>query len=501
MEKVPADRHAAVEVDPEEFRAIGHEVVNELADFLATLPQRPVARDEAPAQVRAALGTGPLPEAGSPPEALLRESIRLLAEHSLFNGHPRFWGYITASPTPIGALGDLIAATMNPNVGGWGLAPMASEIEAQTVRWIAQLIGFPDGCGGVLSSGGNVANFVAFLTARRAKAPWDVRQTGLRAGDGQLTAYVSAGTHTWIEKAADLFGLGGQAVRWIATDADRRMRLDALEDAITRDRQGGFIPFLVVGAAGTVGTGAVDPLPAIAELCRREDLWFHVDGAYGAFAAALPEACEDLKGLRDADSIALDPHKWLYSPLEAGCTLVRQPRHMIEAFSFHPSYFHFPEGDDPGVNFYEFGLQNSRGFRALKVWLGLRHAGRAGVIEMIRDDIALSRAMHEAAAAHPELRAATQDLSISTFRYVPGDLQEGDAETETYLNALNEELLTRLQVGGEAYVSNAVIDDTFLLRACIVNFRTRLADVQALPELVVRLGAAVDREMRPAPLS
>lgn len=505
MRRGDGDRHAAVHMDADQFRALGHEVVDELADFLTTLPQRPVTTHEAPETIRRALGTGPLPDRGSPPGELLREAVRLLAEHSLFNGHPRFWGYITSSPTPIGILGDLVASAMNPNVGAWDLSPMASEIEAQTVRWIAELVGYPADCGGALCSGGNMANYVGFFAARRARASWDVRADGLRAGEGQLTVYASPATHTWLEKAVDLFGLGTHAVRTVAADDRQRMRLDALEQAIARDREDGNVPFLVVGAAGTVGLGAVDPLRAIADLCRREGLWLHVDGAYGAFAAALPEASEDLKALSLADSVALDPHKWLYSPLEAGCTLVRDPQLMIEAFSFRPEYYNFHGafhgGERPGLNYYEFGLQNSRGFRALKVWLALRQAGRAGVTEMIRDDIALSRSMHAALAGEPELRAVTQELSISTFRYVPADLGErdaaGDEATQAYLDELNRVLLDRLQAGGEAYVSNAVLNGRFLLRACIVNFHTRLEDVLALPELVVRIGAEADRELRP----
>jgi glutamate/tyrosine decarboxylase-like PLP-dependent enzyme len=274
------------------------------------------------------------------------------------------------------------------------------------------------------------------------------------------------------------------------------METDALERQIRADREAGHVPFLVVGSAGTVGTGAVDPLPEIAAVCRREGLWFHVDGAYGAVAAVLPEAPARLKALAEADSVALDPHKWLYSPLEAGCALVRDPAHLLDAFSFHPAYYNFGgDGGETPVNYYEFGLQNSRGFRALKVWLGLRQAGREGYVRMIRDDIALAQALYRAVEAAPELEPLTQHLSITTFRFVPPDLR-GAAHAGAYLDALNRELLNRVQHSGEAYVSNAVVDGRFALRACIVNFRTTLADVEALPPLVVRLGRALDAERR-----
>jgi aromatic-L-amino-acid decarboxylase len=500
-EQVPENaRHAAVEMNPDEFRRLGHQVVDELAEFLTDLPERPVTRNETPGMLNSLLPQGSLPDSGRSAEVLLREIIPLLTDHSLFNGHPRFWGFITSSPTPIGALADLIAGVLNPNVGGWLLSPIASEIELQTVRWIAELVGYPTNCGGVLGSGGNVANFIGFLAARKAKARWDVRAQGLRLTRDEPVIYASPETHLWLQKASDLFGFGTDAIHWIPVGDAQRMRVEALEQAIADDRKSGKQPFLVVGAAGTVSTGAVDPLPAISEVCRREDLWFHVDGAYGAFAAALPEASEDLKGLALADSVAMDPHKWLYAPLEAGCTLVRNADALEDAFSFHPVYYHFEDSEEKKVNFYERGLQNSRGFRALKVWLALRQAGREGVVEMIRDDVRLTEAMFKAVTEHPELEAVTRNLSIATFRYVPADV-DADAEgSRQYLNELNTVLLERLQNGGELFVSNAVVDEVFLLRACIVNFRSQLEDVLAVPEVVARYGREVHAEMKgPAP--
>ena len=351
-------RTAPLAMDGDRFRQLGYQVVDALAEFVETLPQRPVAPGKEPRELRALLGEAPAPQQGSDPGALLAETVELLAKHSLFNGHPRFMGYITSSAAPIGALADLIASAVNPNVGGWELAPMATEIEAQTIRWLAEMIGYPVDCGGLMVSGGNVANFVGFLAARRAKAPWDIRAEGM-IDQPQMVVYGSQETHTWIQKAADLFGLGTDAVRWVALDSERRMDIGALEVQIVADRENGLLPFLVVGAAGTVTVGAVDPLPRLAEICRKHDLWLHVDGAYGAPAAVLPEAHPDLKGLSEADSIAFDPHKWLYSPLEAGCVLVRRPQDMVDAFSFHPEYYKFDDvSEDPGLNYYEFGLQN-----------------------------------------------------------------------------------------------------------------------------------------------
>ena len=490
-------RSAPLEINPEQFRALGHALVDQIAAFLESLPDRPVSTAETPSRIRTLLPSDPLPQGGTNPGILLEETAELLFDHSLFNGHPRFWGYITSSAAPLGALADLLAASVNPNVGAWALSPVASEIEAQTVRWIADLLGYPPSSGGLLVSGGNVANFVAFLAARHDRAPWEARSAGLADGP-RLRAYCSAETHTWMQKAADFFGLGTDSIRWIPTDRAQRIDLTALETQIAADRQAGDYPFLVVGTAGSVSTGAVDPLPALAALCRDQDLWFHVDGAYGGFAAALPNASPDLKGIRLADSIAIDPHKWLYSPLEAGCTLVRDPQTLTAAFSYHPPYYEFDQlGGEVPVNFVDYGLQNSRGFRALKVWLSLRQAGRQGTVQMIADDIRLARALNALVNDHPELEACTQDLSITTFRYLPTGIESRTEESETYLNRLNTEILTRIQEGGEAYLSNAVVDGRYVLRACVVNFRTTLEDIEALPELVARVGRATDAQLRP----
>jgi glutamate/tyrosine decarboxylase-like PLP-dependent enzyme len=489
-------------MDAAAFRHAGHRLVDRIAELLETLPDRPVTRNESPSAVRTALDlNGPLPESGADPAALLEDTARLLFDHSLFNGHPRFFGYITAAPSPIGMLGDFLAAAVNANVGGWMLSPAATEIESQTVRWIAEFIGYPADCGGLLVSGGNMANFVGVLAARAAKADWDVRAAGTGgASTRRLRVYVSAETHTWIQKAADLAGLGTDAIRWIPTDAALRMDVAALERQLDADAAAGDLPFLVVGTAGSVSTGAVDPLPRIAEVCAQRGLWFHVDGAYGGFAAAVPEAPDDLRALSGADSVAVDPHKWLYAPLEAGCALVRDPEHLRAAFSYHPPYYHFEER---ATNYVDYGPQNSRGFRALKVWLALRHAGAAGYRRMIADDIRLARAMADAVARHPELELATQDLSITTFRYVPADLRHRTAEpaVERHLDAVNRALLDRLQRGGEVFVSNAVIGGRYLLRACIVNFHTGQRDVDAVPGIVARVGREIDVEVGRAALA
>jgi glutamate/tyrosine decarboxylase-like PLP-dependent enzyme len=274
------------------------------------------------------------------------------------------------------------------------------------------------------------------------------------------------------------------------------MDVQSLKRQLEADRASGDVPCVVIGTGGSVSTGAVDPLRDIAAVCRDNGAWFHVDGAYGGFAAAVPDAPDELRGLSEADSVAVDPHKWLYAPLEAGCALVRDPEALRAAFWYHPPYYHF---DERATNYVDYGPQNSRGFRALKVWLALRHVGAAGYRRMIAEDIRLSRAMAAAVSRHPDLELMTQELSITTFRFVPRDLRAEvrEEQIERYIDSVNQELLDRLQRGGEVFVSNAVIRGRYALRACIVNFHTDLVDVEALPEIVARVAQQVDADLRP----
>ena len=483
-------RQVPLAMSGEEFRRLGHALIERVAEFLEQLPEQRLTAGEPPSVVRRLLPEGPLNADGIPAERLLEQAAELLLSHSLFNGHPRFWGYVTASAAPIAILSELLSTAVNPNVGAWILSPVASEMEAQSVRWISELVGYHADAGGALVSGGAMANYVGFLAARHHRGGGHLRAEGLTNSTcGPLRAYAAAGVHTWLEKAADMFGIGVAQLRSVASDREGRMLVDDLERQIKADRAAGDRPFLVVGTAGTVGTGALDPLPAIAEICRANRLWFHVDGAYGALAACIDSPPTELAALAAADSLALDPHKWLYVPLEAGCVLTRSEHELRETFDYHPDYYKFGEvGGEQTRDYVNLTPQNSRGFRALKVWLALQQGGRQGYAQMIGDDIALARELYELAEAHPELQALSHNLSITTFRYVPEDLQPGYERNERELNALNERILTRLQGDGAAFVSNAVVGGAYALRACVVNFRTQRSDIQALPEIICRLG-------------
>lgn len=480
-----------IEISKNEFRKIGYQLVDTISNFIDTIDEKPVTTGETPKQIQNILGNASLPEQSIPVSELFSKASDLLLNHSLLNGHPKFFGYITSSPAPIGALADLLAAAINPNVGANILSPMATAIEKQTVKWLAEFIGVSATYGGILVSGGNMANFTAFLAARTAKAPKSMKEDGFASGE--LVLYCSKATHTWIEKAAVLFGHGSKAIRWIPTDADNKMNTEILSQIIKDDLTNGKKPFLVIGNAGDVSTGVVDNLSAIAAICKVYDLWFHIDGAYGIPAAIIPNLKTLFDGIQHADSIALDPHKWLYTPLEAGCTLVKNPQHLIDTYSSHPVYYNFDNSDE-AMNFYEYGFQNSRGFRALKVWMALQQVGKNGYIKMINENIELSQLLFEEAKKHSELEAVSQNLSITTLRYVPSDYEK--ELNETYLNSLNERLLNKLQQGGEVFLSNAVVEGKYCLRTCIVNFRTTVKDIMETLEIIVREGRKMYELMR-----
>lgn len=474
-------------LDADQFQQLGHDVVDQLASFLKSIDSRPLCKVTTPNNLQEILGRDPLPENGGAADTIISEISEKLIEHSLYNGHPGFMGYITSSALPIGALADFIAATINQNVGGWRLSPMATEIERQTIQWITDFIGYEKNCGGILVSGGNMANFIGFLTAKSVIGGKHLQQKGLHANEKQLVCYASVETHTWIHKASDLFGIGSDGVRWISTNEKREMDVLELERQIKEDLENGFQPFLVVGTAGSVSFGSVDPLQKIAAICKSHDLWFHIDGAYGAPAAASAMAPKELSYLHLADSIAMDPHKWLYSALEVGCTLVKDPQHLRDTFSHNPAYYDFAKQDSE-IDFHEYGLQNSRGFRALKVWVGFKFLGRKGFVDLIDKDIILARKLAEKVKIHPQIEFYSNHLSITTFRFIPSKYASNKKGYQQEINEINKEILQRIYHSGKAFVSNAFVDETYLLRACLVNFRTTEADLDLLLALVISYG-------------
>jgi aromatic-L-amino-acid decarboxylase len=484
---------------PDRAAAFGREAIDIWTELLSGLRDRPVGRDETPAEVRAAILID-VPDEPLPIVDLANHLREVALDHSVYPGHPGFMAYVSGAGTAPGVVADLVAAALNQNVGGWMLSPAATEIEEHLVRWLGHVVGYGDGCGGLVTSGGAVATLIALKAARDHHGEGNVRRDGLRPGP-QLVCYASSEAHVVIDRAADILGLGSDAVRHVPVDDGYRMRLDVLRAMIAADRADGLDPFAVVGTAGTTATGAIDPLGSLADLCEAEGLWFHVDGADGAPAVLAPELRGLFTGIERADSVALDPHKWLYVPLAVGCLLVRRARQLPESFDVEASYVHqdrdlVERGDDLGF----FGVQFSRGFAALKVWVSLLAHGRHAYARRIHHDVELARYLDAQVRQRPEFEPmAPVTLSVACFRYVPADLDAADPGDQTYLDGLNERLMTAIQTDGRSFCSNAVLQGRYALRACIVNFRTESDDVDRLLDVAAELGRRIDADLRSAP--
>jgi aromatic-L-amino-acid/L-tryptophan decarboxylase len=484
--------------DPNRARAFADRAVDLWQELLERLPELPVSRRWTAKEVHDAVALD-VPDAPMPDDALFAYLHDVVFDWSELSGHPRFMAYVSGAGTVPGAAADLLAAGLNANLGGWQLSPAASEIELHLTRWFAtELFGMPAGAGGLIMSGGAMANFVGLKTARDQCAGWNVREEGL-AGHPPLTMYLSSETHVVSSRAADMLGIGTNGVRKISVDASYRIQMDELRRAIAADRAHGMIPFAVVASAGTVATGAIDPLTEIADLCQEEGLWMHVDGAYGGPAMLAEDLRPAFAGIERAQSIAFDPHKWLYTPHSGGCVVVHEMAHLAESFDAHASYtMQDKEYTQHGIDLGRHGPQFSRSFWALKVWVSLLAHGREAYGRRISHDAALARYLGARVEERPEFELATPvELSICCFRYVPVDLPAGEGR-DAYLDHLNERLMTEIQLDGRVYISNAVLGERFVLRVCIVNFRTEADDVDAVLDVAAELGAALDAKVRPA---
>ncbi|HEU4649244.1 MAG TPA: pyridoxal-dependent decarboxylase, partial [Gemmatimonadales bacterium] len=459
-------------LDPEnwdELRALGHRMVDEVLTYLQTIRERPVWRP-IPDEVKAALRR-PLPREGEGAEAAYQDFRQHVLPHPMGNIHPRFWGWVIGTGTPFGALAEMLAAAMNPNMGGGD--HVANYVEAQVLDWFKELVGYPADASGLLVSGGSMANLVGLTVARNARAGFDVRTDGVGAAPRRLTMYGSREMHSSVQKGVELLGLGSDALRLIPVDEEFRVDVAALERAIRDDRAAGYQPVCIIGNAGTVMTGAIDDLAALADLAEREGLWYHVDGAFGAIAALDPELRRSLAGMERADSIAFDPHKWLYVPIEVGCILIRNQEVHRRAFSLTPEYLKHAERGVAGGEWWpsDYGIQLTRGFRALKVWLSLKEHGSDKYARLVRQNVEQMRYLAQLVCAAPDLELlAPVPLNIVCFRY------RGRGGSDDALNALNAELLMRLHERGIAVPTNASIDGKFALRVANVNHRSRRED-------------------------
>jgi len=473
-------------LDPRDWTsiaALAHRIVDDAVDHVARVRERPVWRPlpgEIEAQFRAAVPLGPTP---------IDDVYRLIKDtvlaYPMGNIHPRFWSWYMGAGNFTGALGDFLAAIQGSNLGGGRHA--AALVDQQVVGWLRDMIGFPETASGTLVSGGSVANLVGLTVARNVMAGIDLREEGLAALKEPLRFYASDQVHSCHRKAVEALGLGNKALRRIQTDNRFRIDLAALRAAIAEDRERGLKPACIIGTAGTVNSGAVDDLALLAEIAAEEGLWFHVDGCIGALMAIAPQNAWRVRGIEAADSVALDPHKWLHAPFEVGCALLKDRTKHRETFAVSPEYLQgMSRGIASGPWLHEFGLQTSRGFGALKVWMALMEHGVTKFGRLIDQNVAQAAFLADLVRSHPPLELiADPEINIVCFRYA------AVGEDEERLKEINVEIMLRLQETGVAALSDTTIRGRHCLRAAICNHRTRPEDLTLLVSEVLRLGREV----------
>jgi glutamate/tyrosine decarboxylase-like PLP-dependent enzyme len=457
------------------FRAEAHRMLDDVIDFMATVRDGPVWRPM-PDELRRSLRE-PLPRSGQPLAGVHAEFMSRILPFSTGNVHPGFMGWVHGGGNAYGMLGEMLAGALNANLGGRDHAPI--EVERQVMRWLAELFGFPESAGGLLVTGTSIANFIGVMIARVAAVGPEVRRTG--TGGRGLVAYTSAAAHGCIPRAMDMAGLGTDALRFMPVDAERRVDVHALTASVARDREAGLQPFMVVGTAGTVDTGAIDDLAALARVCRAEKLWFHVDGAFGALGMLSSTLRPRLAGIEAADSIAFDFHKWGQVPYDAGCILVRDEAAQLRAFAADAAYLRKESRGLAGGAPWpcDLGPDLSRGFRALKVWFTIKALGADRLGAAIDRTCALARQLAERVGREPELElVAPAALNIVCFRY----LFAHDSDRQ------NAELVADLQESGTFAPSTTKLDGALVIRCAIVNHRTRASDVEALVDAVLSIG-------------
>ncbi len=492
IEDVASGRRSSLDLPENVLREFAAQAQEFVADYLASVSKLPIFPPTAATEF-AGLFPNKLPLDGTSVEQVFAE-CRAIRDASRHSGHPRFFGYVASSASPVGVIADFIASALNQNLTAWRSSPSATDVERMVVGWLGSLIGYGEDAGGLLTSGGSMANLNALYVAHRAKSPEQASNKGLWATK-PMTIYASDQAHLSIEKAADVLGLGREQVRKIKSDENFRLDVRDLRERLASDTRNNLQPFCVVASAGTVNTGAIDPLAEIASVAREHQLWFHIDGAYGAPGAVDETVRARFAGIELADSISLDPHKWLYAPVDCGCVLLRDPAHARAAFSQgEADYIKVYEADErEAFAFWDYGVELTRRFRALKVWMMLRYYGARRISGAISEDIALAKYLSRRIEAAEDFELlAPVELSICCFRYVPKVLSEmleraderERAEINSALDSLNERVMYRVQRGGRAYLSNATLRGRFALRACLVNFRTTRADMDLTLDIV-----------------
>ena len=470
-------------LDPEswsEVLALSHQIVNDAVAYLRDVRDRPVWQ-ETPADVRSRFSAS-LPRTPEPLGDVYQMITETVMRYPMGNIHPRFWSWYMGSSNFTGALGDFLAAVQGSNLGGGDHA--ATLMDQQVVNWCKEMIGFPASASGTLVSGGSMANMIGLTVARNQKSGIDVREYGVAAIKKPLRFYGSDQLHGCHRKAMEALGLGNCALRRVPSDGGMQIDIRALRAAITEDRASGFQPACVIASAGTVNTGAIDDLAALGALAEEEDLWLHVDGCIGALLAIAPDNAYRVAGIEEADSVALDPHKWLHAPFEAGCALVRDASAHRHAFAVTHEYLETSDrGLASGPWLHEYGLQTSRGYRALKIWMSLKEHGIEKFGRLIDQNVAQARYLTDLINAEPLLElVAPTSINIVCFRF---RLLEAD---RAILKRINSEIMVRLQEEGIAAISDTTVHGEYCLRVAINNHRTRRGDLELLVQEIIRLG-------------
>ena len=464
-----------IDLSPQAFRTLGYQAIDLIVERLIALPYTPV-RQPVPPDLREQLMHAPLPDTGTEAAVLINQLAEAVLPYSMGNASGRFFAWVNSPPAPMGILAELIAAALDPSVAGGDHA--ATYVEHGVLNWIKAIFDLPADAGAILTSGGSVANLIPLAVMRHVKSQGDHRAQGFNGESAAMVIYTSEQGHSCIQKAVELLGFGSDYLRKIPVDADYRIDLAALATQIAADRAAGLRPVCVAASAGTVNTGAIDPLDQLADLCQREDLWFHIDGAYGGFGILAEQTAGLYKGIERADSLAVDPHKWLYLPVECGCALVRDAQALRDTFSLVPPYL---RDDTAQPWFSEFGIQQTRGFKALKLWLTMQQIGLDGYKQLISHDIAMAQALRAKICARADFElVAAGPLSVTCFRYAPPQVKG--------IEELNRCLITTVQAEGEAFLTGTELDGHYVLRACIVNFRTTEADLDRLLDVIAEAG-------------
>ncbi len=482
-------------MNPGEFRKLGHQVVDLLAEYLEHIEEKPVFPDVEPSKLTQ-LFAEPLPQESCAPEKVLQELEEKLLPYCTHVGHPGYMGLITPSPNPVGIIGDFICSALNQNIGAYTIGPAAVAMERRTVRWLTDLVGYDETAGGNLTSGGMMANFIGLKLARDFISKDRIQHEGVQE---RWAVYTSEERHVSVDKAVDAIGLGRNALRALPTDAEFRLRTDALEAAIAEDHKRGIRPLCIVGIFGTTNTGAVDSIRALRKIADREGMWLHADAAYGGGMLLSHEWSMRDQGLELADSITVDPHKWFYAPLDAGAILVKDDRRLTASFGMKPSYL-TDELDraNERYQYYVHSFEQSRRFRGLKVWMSFKRYGASQIGEWIDNNVRQAKHLYSVVAKHPNFEAASEPpMSAICIRYRKVDSE--DAQTEGVQGKeLHAEVASRIEKSGKFWISTTELKGKAWFRINPVNFRTRTEHMDQLLALLEQECHSVVESVRTA---